>query len=200
MIGLGTRVVVVDVVVDAVEDAAEEVFEAVVVVGDSTPNSVGGRGGYSSYQSGGHGYGGQRFGSDYGGRGGYTPYPAGGRGRGFGRGRGAFVFDGGNGPGGYHPFQRSGWGRGAGAGGPNFYEGPGRAADPTWPQKKGQSTQIHGWNQTVQGSGSGSISGPVNKDSKGGTQPSATRGTMNADPIQYFLGFFKGHLSDDEGR
>ncbi|EXM07267.1 hypothetical protein NOF04DRAFT_15577 [Fusarium oxysporum II5] len=134
MIGLGTRVVVVDVVVDAVEDAAEEVFEAVVVVGDSTPNS------------------------------------------------------------------RSGWGRGAGAGGPNFYEGPGRAADTTWPQKKGQSTQIHGWNQTVQGSGSGSISGPVNKDSKGGTQPSATQGTMNADPIQYFLGFFKGHLSDDEGR
>ncbi|RKK66094.1 hypothetical protein BFJ69_g15703 [Fusarium oxysporum] len=259
-----------------------------------------GRGGYSSYQSGGHGYGGQRFGSDYGGRGGYTPYAAGGRGRGFGR------------------------GRGAGAGGPNFYEGPGRAADPEfrryrqwdaedgygyqeyddcqqwgqqvdeedgygyhgneqeapsygspaqwnseaggkqenvagrigytgkgmiwgtsvdgsdqsmvtlnrmlplaskdiwaavhgrkrtlsqeelskvevdlWPQKKGQSTQIHGWNQTVQGSGSGSISGPVNKDSKGGTQPSATQGTMNADPIQYFLGFFKGHLSDDEGR
>ncbi|EXL82654.1 hypothetical protein FOPG_04475 [Fusarium oxysporum f. sp. conglutinans race 2 54008] len=103
MIGLRTRVVVVD----AVEDAAEEVFEAVVVVGDSTPNSVGGRGGY-------------------------TPYPAGGRGRGFGRGRGAFVFDGGNGPGGYHPFQGSGWGRGAGAGGPNFYEGPGRAADPAF--------------------------------------------------------------------
>ncbi|KAH7225040.1 hypothetical protein BKA60DRAFT_606135 [Fusarium oxysporum] len=304
MIGVRTRVVVVD----AVEDAAEELFEAVVV----------------------------RFGSDYGGRGGYTPYAAGGRGRGFGR------------------------GRGAGAGGPNFYEGPGRAADPEfrpgdmtamaenkaiktiptmitlnsgidngmqrmvmairnmmtvnsgvskwmrrmamvitemnrrlpataaprngyvaeeaqsashenseaggkqenvagrigytgkgmiwgtsvdgsdqsmvtlhrmlplaskdiwaavhgrkrtlsqeelskvevdlWPQKKGQSTQIHGWNQTVQGSGSGSISGPVNKDSKGGTQPSATQGTMNADPIQYFLGFFKGHLSDDEGR
>ncbi|RKK63190.1 hypothetical protein BFJ67_g1096 [Fusarium oxysporum f. sp. cepae] len=69
-----------------------------------------------------------------------------------------------------------------------------------WPQKKGQSTQIHGWNQTVQGSGSGSISGPVNKGSKGGTQPSATQGTMNADPIQYFLDFFKGHLSDDEGR
>ncbi|KAH7486473.1 Uncharacterized protein HZ326_13613 [Fusarium oxysporum f. sp. albedinis] len=42
------------------------------------------------------------------GRGGYTPYAAGGRGRGFGR------------------------GRGAGAGGPNFYEGPGRAADPAF--------------------------------------------------------------------
>lgn len=74
------------------------------------------------------------------------------------------------------------------------------AFPPTWPQKKGQSTQIHGWNQTVQGSGSGSISGPVNKNSNGGTRPSATQGTMNADPIQYFLGFFKGHLSDDEGR
>ncbi|EWZ48684.1 hypothetical protein FOWG_06413 [Fusarium oxysporum f. sp. lycopersici MN25] len=42
------------------------------------------------------------------GRGGYTPYAAGGRGRGFVR------------------------GRGAGAGGPNFYEGPGRAADPAF--------------------------------------------------------------------
>ena len=74
------------------------------------------------------------------------------------------------------------------------------AFPPTWPQKKCQSTQIHGWNQAVQGSGSGSISGPVNKDSKGGTQPSASQGAINADPIQYFLGFFKGHLSDDEGR
>ncbi|KAI8410630.1 hypothetical protein FOFC_10487 [Fusarium oxysporum] len=66
------------------------------------------------------------------------------RGRGFGRGRGAFVFDGGNGPGGYHPFQGSGWGRGAGAGGPNFYEGPGRAADPAfrWGQ---QVDEEHGY-------------------------------------------------------